>query len=572
MQDIVDFIHKHPIHALQLLHSHYHSKKPGGKGMSGEGFLKNLGKLAKKIGKKAYQGATKLYDYTNGLPYTASEAIAKKLFKTDLKKYATYRDMKNAYGSVMGDPRKYKMWFDSVSHPKQTFNTLKRYIPVAVTGAITGGPAGAAMNVTKQRIAEDLRKDIKKVTGSGPMIPNVGAYTTGGALNPVGSKAAMKFQVKYPKKAEKIKQLINEQKGTGMSKTMKNILKAAGAVGLVGALAYAKHLSKDTTPVSMPKLDHGIHWESEDIGDDWFGGSGKGKVPKSIEKFVKQHPKIVLKIMDSKGMINGQGLKLAGGGLVSKAKNLLAVLGITAIAGAVAFTKWYLNMQQDETANRYVLKAIYTVAKRAAIDARDTIHGTGLKLAGGGGAQMYMDGLGKISPKIKKALKAVGLIGIPAAIAFAKYISNKSNIDIDDDFGDVTAEEHLMEFGEGKRPKNRLLPKPHLDFYKQNPMKAKQLIRMLGKGQKGKCIANPRVRCQRSIDGSGSCSGSGQKVFDKSKSKTKVIGSKTAVWEGRAFKTAGGLKKSDLMKNKRGKIVSIKQHKAGLTKIKNLKK
>jgi len=37
-------------------------------------------------------------------------------------------------------------------------------------------------------------------------------------------------------------------------------------------------------------------------------------------------------------------------------------------------------------------------------------------------------------------------------------------------------------------------------------------------------------------------------------------GSKRQVWNGTAKQTAGGLTKSDLMKNKRGKIVSKKKH------------
>jgi len=40
----------------------------------------------------------------------------------------------------------------------------------------------------------------------------------------------------------------------------------------------------------------------------------------------------------------------------------------------------------------------------------------------------------------------------------------------------------------------------------------------------------------------------------------KTIGSKVAVWHGNAMRTSGGLTKSDLMKNKRGKIVSKKRH------------
>jgi hypothetical protein len=39
---------------------------------------------------------------------------------------------------------------------------------------------------------------------------------------------------------------------------------------------------------------------------------------------------------------------------------------------------------------------------------------------------------------------------------------------------------------------------------------------------------------------------------------------KRAVWEGKKTRTKSGLTKSDLMRNKTGKIVSKKQHAAGM--------
>ena len=47
---------------------------------------------------------------------------------------------------------------------------------------------------------------------------------------------------------------------------------------------------------------------------------------------------------------------------------------------------------------------------------------------------------------------------------------------------------------------------------------------------------------------------------------------KIAVWNGEKKKTASGLKKSDLMKNKDGKIVSKKQHKRGQQLYRMMKK
>lgn len=43
-----------------------------------------------------------------------------------------------------------------------------------------------------------------------------------------------------------------------------------------------------------------------------------------------------------------------------------------------------------------------------------------------------------------------------------------------------------------------------------------------------------------------------------------VVGSKVQVFHGNADRTPGGLVKDDLMKNKHGKIVSKKQHEAGM--------
>jgi hypothetical protein len=51
-----------------------------------------------------------------------------------------------------------------------------------------------------------------------------------------------------------------------------------------------------------------------------------------------------------------------------------------------------------------------------------------------------------------------------------------------------------------------------------------------------------------------------------------TFGSKAQVWHGTAKKTSGGLTKSDLMKNKHGRIVSRRKHTMGKKSIKHLKK
>ena len=51
----------------------------------------------------------------------------------------------------------------------------------------------------------------------------------------------------------------------------------------------------------------------------------------------------------------------------------------------------------------------------------------------------------------------------------------------------------------------------------------------------------------------------------------KKVGSKLLVWRGCRNHTSSGQKKGDLMKNKRGKVVSKKQHAAGVKAFRNLK-
>lgn len=50
------------------------------------------------------------------------------------------------------------------------------------------------------------------------------------------------------------------------------------------------------------------------------------------------------------------------------------------------------------------------------------------------------------------------------------------------------------------------------------------------------------------------------------------VGSKAQVWHGSAKHTSGGLTRKDLMKTKKGRIVSKKKHTIGLRRIKSLHK
>jgi hypothetical protein len=58
----------------------------------------------------------------------------------------------------------------------------------------------------------------------------------------------------------------------------------------------------------------------------------------------------------------------------------------------------------------------------------------------------------------------------------------------------------------------------------------------------------------------------------KVKNSIPAVGSKAQVWHGSAKHTSGGLKKSDLMKTKKGRIVSKKKHALGRKSLKNLVK
>ena len=54
--------------------------------------------------------------------------------------------------------------------------------------------------------------------------------------------------------------------------------------------------------------------------------------------------------------------------------------------------------------------------------------------------------------------------------------------------------------------------------------------------------------------------------------KMPASGSKAQVWHGTARHTPGGLTRKDLMKTKKGRIVSRRKHAIGLRRIKSLRK
>jgi len=71
---------------------------------------------------------------------------------------------------------------------------------------------------------------------------------------------------------------------------------------------------------------------------------------------------------------------------------------------------------------------------------------------------------------------------------------------------------------------------------------------------------------------SGMMKNPGQMGGARSTRKVPAVGSKAQVWHGTARHTSGGLTKKDLMKTKKGRIVSRKKHAAGKKALKNLVK
>ena len=518
--DVLEFIQKHPGKAILMLHQRHKSAK-GGDGMVGTGFsfkkfIKSVGSVGSKLTKKAYEGAKKLYDYTNGLPYTAAEKIGKKAFGVDLNKFQSFRDARDAYGWIMGDPRKYKKIYDAVSNPKKTLNNIRKYAPGAVVGGIFGGPSGAASGVVKQRIGEDVGKDLGALwnadfkSGSGiPMPPIVN-----------------KFIQKHPDKAREINKIIKRMRGSGMSETKKNILKAAAAIGIPGALAFVGWLQNRQGPITIPQLEHNIH-DPLTYDLEWSSGTGMGS-----------------------------GVELAGHGSIDSMlsfirkhkKKALSILLGTAVAGALVageslFRNKFAGTASTSSDGMAILKHLLSGSDKKLETDRLIMHGpnivkvfggTGLKPAGGG---LKLAGQGEgMDERTKTALKFAGALTIPAAVLFAKWIISRGPV-IDDDFGDISAEEHYELFGDG-------MPNEIKQFIKMYPAKAKKIMKKL-------------------TGGSGLTPAGG--------ARRRKTGSKEDVYNGLADKTPGGLIKTDLCMNGRGKVVSKKQSMNGKKRMAHMR-
>jgi len=667
--NVAHFLGNHPGIAHLLLHYVHHRKKSG-KGMAGSGFthwIKNLGKHAEKLGKKALSGAKTLYKYTNGLPATVAEAVAKKAFGVNLNKYKTWKDAKFAYGVIAGDPSKYEMAYKALKNPKKAIEKATQYVMPAALGFATGGPTGAARNVAATRLREDIAEDLDTLDGEGLRLSGQGKHYR---HNPW--KSALAWKGKNPLIARQIRAAVRQSGGRLSKKAKRDLLATLGVLGSAGAAGLIGYYSDRKS--SMPKpgkinpgLSHQAEWDS-DYGVDttateadvWGAGmlpinqKRRKAMPKDAKEFVRKHPELARKIREHLNK-SGSGLGLSGGKLSKGTKALLATLGIAGVAGAAAYAghkwdqykhnkaiddKWEakradykkripmkplldtesyakrnakIEAQRKELARKAQAtkdkklvketldrrrksgKAIKNVrddylsrlaaknkAKQLAAKKKrgagkmeqndDSMvagdaAGDGLRLAG----QRYTGHRGgKLSKKALKAiLGTVGALGVAGAAGFAsKYARSKGYVGKTTDkhkLGDIFDHEAYArdQQGFGNNP-----------FMKANRKLAKAIMRAVDKHHgKGLRLAGSGIEHGgHGLKLSGNGIEHGGQGLGVAGGRIKARGSKADVYHGRAKKTAGGLCKSDLIVNKRGKVVSKKQSENGKKRIHHLRR
>lgn len=641
--ELIEFLHKHPEKAILMLH--HRQKQPRGMGMAGAGFtFKKLLSGIKKIGshpftKTAYKGAKYFYDYTNGLPFTASEKLAKKLFKTDLRKFKTYKDAKKAYGYMMQDPRKYEDIYKAIASPKKTAQKLAKTTaqvgPSAVIGGITGGPAGAAKSVGGVKLTEDLWKDYSTLYPEDKEVPEFAkkqpakpekklkkkkpksleqqtnmegtgvnwkkgvriASNVNKRINPVewGVEGFMKNNPEIARKIIKITNKIKGQglglAGGGLSKTAKKILTAAGVLGTAGALGFAGYLMNKPGPVTYPQLEHNIHFDLEDwdpspMEEEWVAGDGFSNAIDFVKKHKNKALAILLGVATVGAVAAGEAaFRNKFEGTASTSSDGRAIIKHLVSGSDKKLETDKLIMHGPNIVQRFGGTGLKTAGmglKRAG-DGLKTA-GMGLKVAGGcnKGSGLGLSG-GALNSKIKTALVSAGIAAVPAAILFAKWALKNPDANIDD-FGDISAEEHYKMFGDG-------IGTSIMNFARKSPNIAKKIMKVVKNDiqHTAKTLTTPKLlRAQLKREGKEYKNLITKPKYLKSRLEkegkawqklgkniagtgTRKIGSKREVWNGTALKTSGGLRKEDLIKNKRGKIVSKKKHELGKSKAQYLK-
>jgi len=356
------------------------------------------------------------------------------------------------------------------------------------------------------------------------------------------------FIKSHPKEAKLIK---NHLKGKGMSgdggeahegsgKKTKAALAALGIASSVGANAlynwYLKDVDNDKVPwihTNKYKVDKAVH---DTLGTIQKKGRGK-KVSAKAKQFIKNHPKVAKKIFNAVKKIHNKfkGDGMSGSGLKSKLKkywnenknSIVKTAGVAGTTGALWFAGYLMNQNPPNFDIPFESNYDYDVAGMNDDIMEDV--GVSKFMTTGSGIKVpakiknfvkknptiakkivsKMSGKGMCGGgKIKTALAAIGATGIAGAAGFAKYIS--------DDPRRINAIKQLGKF---------------MVMTSKVPMEAQR-----GKG------------------------------------KVKIKGSRDEVFKGGAMKTAGGLKKCDLMVNGRGKVVSKKRHALGLRMAGNISK
>ncbi len=279
-----------------------------------------------------------------------------------------------------------------------------------------------------------------------------------------------------------------------------------------------------------------------DKGSDWLEKHGRGpsKPSKKVQAFIDMYPDAVNRIIQK------------GGGIVNKA-NIAKVAGvaITLIPTAIAFYKWYKkNFPKNSVAE-------------ANLNGNDSDSGVSAYSDDGEGNIIDTAGRGMTGKSCCKSCKNGGQCDSVTGKGFFKDLGNSIIHPPKPLIND------LIDKAVAKKRKKKI---QHV------PAKYKKFV-LRGK-KKGSGIFDPRKKltCEEKSRGLVTNKKTGKCESWRKQDKTTILGqgprqikkrgSKLEVWRGTADHTSSGLKKSDLMKNKRGKVVSIKQHKSGLAAFK----